>query len=264
MRAGTGAKTLTRHGGDCKRQHAPPCSVPLTSLALGVHIHSTLPHDSLFGTVISIQSPQLFSLLERNHLSALSRFLSTSSAMLSQSVLIFLLTLFTSSCAQVPSLLEALQNAGASQFAAMIESDPTSSALYLSSQVQTVFAPADDNVTSPAYIKRRNTPTQEQQLGLQASGASNYLSDINSGYGVPISTKDTNATLGGKPQNVVTDTRNTSSSSTTRRSISLLNPRSSNSTLTPLLSIFSGLGNNVSIIKADIPYAGGVIQIVDG
>jgi hypothetical protein len=218
----------------------------------------------LFGTVISIQSPQLFSLLERNHLSALSRFLSTSSAMLSQSVLIFLLTLFTSSCAQVPSLLEALQNAGASQFAAMIESDPTSSALYLSSQVQTVFAPADDNVTSPAYIKRRNTPTQEQQLGLQASGASNYLSDINSGYGVPISTKDTNATLGGKPQNVVTDTRNTSSSSTTRRSISLLNPRSSNSTLTPLLSIFSGLGNNVSIIKADIPYAGGVIQIVDG
>ncbi|MCJ1388909.1 hypothetical protein MMC18_001760 [Xylographa bjoerkii] len=177
-------------------------------------------------------------------------------------VSIFLLSIVYPSFAQAPGLFDALRNSGASRFAAAIESDPASSALYLSSQVQTVFAPADDTVA--AYVKRQETPAQEQASGIQASGASNYLADINRRPGAQITTKDPNANLGGKPQNVVSDSRNTTSSNSAKRAISLLGRQSPNATLPSLLSIYSGLGNNVSIIKADIPYNGGVIQIVDG
>jgi hypothetical protein len=31
-----------------------------------------------------------------------------------------------------------------------------------------------------------------------------------------------------------------------------------------LVLIFAGLGNSVNVIQADIPYAGGLIQIIDG
>ena len=184
------------------------------------------------------------------------------SVMQLQFVSVFLFTIIAPSSAQGPGLLEALRNAGASQFAAAIESDPASSALYLSSQVQTVFAPADDTLAD--YVKRQESPTQEQQMGIQASGASNYLASINRRPGAPISTKDSSANLGGKSQNVVSDSRNTTSSNSARRGLSLLRRQSSNATLPSLLSVFSGLGNNVSIIKADILYDGGVIQIVDG
>ncbi|MCJ1384262.1 hypothetical protein MMC17_007378 [Xylographa soralifera] len=183
-------------------------------------------------------------------------------AMKLQFVSIFLFFIVPPSFAQAPGLFDALRISGASQFADTIESDPVASALYLSPQVQTVFAPVDDTVA--AYVKRQETPAQEQQAGYQASAASNYIANINRMPGAPITTKNTNANLGGKAQSVVSDSRTTSSSNSTRKGISLLRRQSLNATLPSLLNIFSGLGNNVSIIKADIPYDGGVIQIVDG
>jgi len=74
--------------------------------------------------------------------------------------------------------------------------------------------------------------------------------------GVPLPTQDTTGNLGGNPQSVVSDTVNTPGSQIPKRWSNTTTPPS-------LLKIFSGLGNNVSITRADIPYAGGLVHIVN-
>lgn len=179
-----------------------------------------------------------------------------------QPALLFLCLLIFQSTAQVLNLLDALRNSGASNFAASIEADSNIAALALSRRVQTVFAVPDDAFRS--YVKRQDSPAEEQQLALHLSEGLNRISALNKRPGVIVPTQNKNAILGGKPQNVVTDTRNTTTSRVTKGEAPLLPRQSSNITLQIPLDIFSGLGDHVSVTNGDIPYDGGVIHIVDG
>ena len=178
----------------------------------------------------------------------------------SSRVLIGLSFLISLSVAQAPTLLEVLQSSGASNFAALIASNPSISALYSSSQVQTVFAPSDGS-QFPSSLKMNRkrqalTPSQEQLLALQVTQQQNNLSAMSVPPGVPLTTLDTTGNLGGNPVSVVSDTINTPASQVPKRWTNTTTPPS-------LLNIFSGLGNNVSITRADIPYSGGLVHIVN-
>ena len=185
--------------------------------------------------------------------------------MLLQAVIVLLYIKIPLCLAQAPALLDALRSSGASDFAASIENDPFLLSLYNSTQVQTVFAPADDAPGSKS--KRQETPAQEQSGGIQCSGGLNSVADNNKRPGAQIPTKDTRANLGGKPQSVVSDSRRSSSSGASKRDVSLLlrdTTSPSNTSNSSLPSIFSGLGNSVNIVKGDVAYNGGLIHIVDG
>ena len=195
------------------------------------------------------------------------------SVMPARVVLAILFVTLSPYTAQAAGLLEVLRDSGASKFAATIASDTFLSDLYLSSGVQTVFAPSDD--TPGAKMKREETPLQEQGGSYQASSDIVNIKDMNTPHGTQVPTRNTNATLGGRPQSVVSGTGSTNSGPLSKRTSSVTElydflPRDNqNSTLhtndtnPSLPKIFSGLGNNVSIIKGDIPYDGGLIQLVD-
>ena len=192
-------------------------------------------------------------------------------------VLTILFVILLPCTVQAAGLLEVLRDSGASNFAATIASDPFLSNLYLSSGVQTVFAPSDD--TPAAKTKRQETPAQEQGGGYQASSDIITINLMNMRSGTQIQTRNTKANLGGKNQSAISapDSTNSNPSKKSRKRTSsvtdlrdLLPRGDQNSTLPTndtnpsLPRIFSGLGNNVSIIKGDIPYDGGLIQLVDG
>ena len=167
--------------------------------------------------------------------------------------------------AQAPTLFDALRRSGASQFATLIESDPYLLGLYNSTQVQTVFAPADGAPGSTT--KRQETPAQEQAGGLQCSGSLNTIADSNKHPGIQIPTKDSRANLGGQPQSVVSDSRSSNPSGATKRDTSLFlrdTVLPSNNSNSSFPRIFSGLGDSVSIVKADVAYTGGLIHLLDG
>lgn len=153
-----------------------------------------------------------------------------------------------------PSLLDALKASGASEFAAFIESDPSTLELYCSGQVKTAFAPVD---AAFARLRRDLTPAQQQLAQLQASSAESNLQTLRvpiPGSAVP--TLDKSGNLGGQPQSVVTDSRTTAptASNTTARRW----------TKEPLLKISSGLGKTVNLITSDIEFDGGLIHVLDG
>jgi hypothetical protein len=251
------------------------------------------------------------------------------------------LTAILSASAQtLPSLLDALRASGASMFADQIDADPTIAAVYLSDQVQTVFAPIDNAYVSnfTRLAKRQSlTPTQQQALLLQCTQGQATLQSMRTlPGGSNIVTQDHTAKLKGKAQSVVSDPRPknaTKPTKPTKRGLtrplysstwtaSTSHPPTWNSsepyplktwtasesypptwnasaphppiwntsephppktwpypskpytprpppppTATPsppsLVEIFSGLGNSVNVIRADIPYAGGYIQITD-
>jgi hypothetical protein len=249
---------------------------------------------------------------------------------------ISLTAVLSTSAQTLPSLLDALKASGASMFADQIEADPTIAALYLSDQVQTVFAPRDNTYSydSNSLGKRQSlTPAQQQALLLQCTQGQATLQSMRTlPGGSQIVTQDHSAKLKGKGQSVISDARKTNTTKTKRDiSYPLYPPTSTSgasslanitrplysstwttsassvnvthplypSTWTPsaaslwnitrslypqtwtpsapslwsptptpsppsLVQIFSGLGNSVNVIQADIPYAGGHIQITDG
>jgi hypothetical protein len=252
-------------------------------------------------------------------------------------VFVISLTAVLSASAQtLPSLLDALKASGASMFADQITADPTIAALYLSDQVQTVFAPKDEayGYDSNGLGKRQSlTPAQQQALLLQCTQGQATLQSMRTlPGGSQIVTQDHSAKLKGKGQSVISDARKTNTTKTKRDISHPLYPPTSiasassvditrslypptwtpsaaswvnttrpfySSTWTPsapslwnitrslypptwgpsasslwsptptpsppsLVQIFSGLGNSVNVIQADIPYAGGHIQITDG
>lgn len=258
-------------------------------------------------------------------------------------VFVISLTAVLSASAQtLPSLLDALRASGASMFADQIEVDPTIAALYLSDQVQTVFAPTDNAYSYNFHSlgKRQSlTPAQQQALLLQCTQGQATLQSMRTlPGGSKIVTQDNSTKLNGKKQSVISDGRKTNttkakrdftrsfyppswtasapsvnipyspySSTWTATAPSLVNfthplypstwttsvpslvsitrpfyrPTWTSSapsvnvthpyyppTPTPsppsLVQIFSGLGNSVNVIQADIPYTGGHIQIIDG
>jgi hypothetical protein len=169
--------------------------------------------------------------------------------------------LIASSVAQLPTLLDALKSSGAKQFAQVIENSPTLLAFFTSSQVKTVFAPVDtsDDETSSSR-KKRDDPTallDQQQQGEADQDKAKDLAgkshiDKKGGAAVPMNTTRSSTT-------------STTSPGPTKRWVSPLHRREDNDTKpTSVLRLFSGLGNNISIIVADIQYDGGIIHIVDG
>jgi hypothetical protein len=238
-------------------------------------------------------------------------------------LIISLTAVLSASATTLPSLLDALRASGASAFADQITTEPNISALYLSDQVQTVFAPKD-NAYSYSFHgpgkRQALTPAQEQALLLQCTKDLATLQKMRTlPGGAKITTHDNSTKLNGTGQNVISDARpkNTTNakrdisspfySSTWTRSapsasttspfylstwtsstfswVNTTRPHGSPTwtssrcpstwtssywppTPTPspssLVQIYSGLGNSVNVIQADIPYDGGIIHIIDG
>ncbi|KAI3319120.1 FAS1 domain-containing protein [Xylariaceae sp. AK1471] len=162
-------------------------------------------------------------------------------------------------------LIDALVASGASKFASFIQSDPDVLQLYLSGQIQTVFAPSDsvsDNVT----LQERILPPKEaRRAGMQGIKGENSLGILS--QSVPGSTGETldkSPLLDGKGQRIVFDTRPANVTGPTKRWHSPLALRQESDTATPsLLRITAGLGNTSNVIKGDIPFDGGLIHITD-
>jgi hypothetical protein len=162
---------------------------------------------------------------------------------------------------QSVTLIEALKNAGASDFAALITSNPDSSALYASSSVKTIFAPIDSAII-PQPKGKRDISADKRRAAAQGMRKTNSLADQSAGSGLPMDSNDNTGNRGGAPAPVVSNPLPpTNGSDVTKR---WAVDKRANSTYPSLLRVFSGLGRNVSIIKADIPYDGGLIHITDG
>lgn len=177
---------------------------------------------------------------------------------------LFFSAIISSAAVEATTLVEALQSAGASDFATRIQSDPAIAAVFFSSQVQTVFAPIDGS----AYPSQRKGKRQTNNQNLLYHGIkqSNNLGAMSAGSGKPMESNDKSANLNGAGQSAVSNPLNVTQSNAAKRwaSSPLRRDSHSNTTSAPsLLKIFTGLGNNVSIIQADIPYDGGILHIVD-
>ncbi len=171
------------------------------------------------------------------------------------------------SATDLSTLLNALKSSGASKFAQVLESNLKVLVIYLSGEVQIIFAPSDDcSYSVHSGSKRQSTtPSEEQRLLIQPHEDQTALADMSIPPGAPIETKDTSANLNGQAQKVVSDMRNSTTSGVTKRWDSPLRRHEHNYTApASLLNIFSGIENNVSITRADILYDGGRIHIIDG
>jgi len=177
---------------------------------------------------------------------------------------LFVSAIISSTAVDAITLIEALQGAGASEFATQIESDPALGAVFFSSQVQTVFAPID-GCAYPSQLKGKRQKNN-QALLYQSIKQSNVLGAMSTGSGKSMESNYNSTNLGGRGQSVVSDPRNVIQSTVAKRWASVPLRRNShcNTTSAPsLLKIFTGLGNSVSIIQADIQYDGGVLHIID-
>lgn len=185
---------------------------------------------------------------------------------------VLLLSLTSYSVAiQAISLLDALRHANASIFAQQIESDPTLSALYLSNAVKTVFAPVDIVGSSRSFSRLRlRASGQVAQAQYQASKQASRIQDLNDQPGKVIPSNFNSDKLSPDPTvNTVSHGEDNGSSGTTTDATKpvyrrqYLSNNNNNATAVPRIKISSGLGNNVSIIRGDIPYDGGLIHLVD-
>lgn len=160
---------------------------------------------------------------------------------------------------QAVTLFEGLVAANASKFAQFIQSDPELVAIFTSPDVKTVFAPSDDSVQSfnetnfrrslRLYSRQRTNRGPHQYT-------SNSESSIAEGQAAGGSIINTTAqTDAGTPSPIVAkgDVPPLSGNGTTKRQVQ----RGS-------VHLFSGLGNNVTIVKGDTPYDGGLIQTTTG
>ncbi|OQU98255.1 Fasciclin domain-containing protein isoform 2 [Cladophialophora immunda] len=169
----------------------------------------------------------------------------------------------------LPSLNDALIAAGAAKFAALIASDPVVSAAYAAG-VPTVFAPTDQYIGSGVNgtgLRKRATltPAQQQQLLLHATQSQSEINGLRTPPGAVVPTKDTTANLKGSTQKVVSKPKNNTKTTSSKRWAPTILPRQDNtSSLDTLVDIYSGLGDSVGILTADIPFAGGLIHTTDG
>jgi hypothetical protein len=177
---------------------------------------------------------------------------------------LFISAIISSVAVEAVTLLEALQSAGASDFATRIESDPAVAAVFSSSQVQTVFAPLDGSAYP--FQRKAKRQTNNQNLLYHGIKASNSLGDMSEGSGKPMESNDKTANLDGAGQSAVSNPLNVTQSSAAKREVSSSHQRNSHTNITSnpsLLKIFTGLGNTANIIQADIPYDGGLLHVVD-
>jgi hypothetical protein len=140
----------------------------------------------------------------------------------------------------LPSLEDALINAGASKFLAFIKEDADIWALYNSPRVRTVFAPGDAYITNSSLVRRDLSPEEQVAAELSADLEQTDLSVLRL---IPGTVVETNAAgnLNGAPQVIVSDSSDSNA-----------------------VKLTSGLGDQVEVKTSDIQYQGGLIQVTDG
>jgi hypothetical protein len=176
--------------------------------------------------------------------------------------LVLAFALFSLAHASLP-LLDALKTlANATQFAQLLEDNPSILALYNTSTTKTIFVPSDAYFESSiGGLRRRQSSNPQQQLEYQYTNQLTNLATLGPTTlpGAVVNSGLTSPGLGGKPQAIVTNKITQLTNTTLRRR------QSSNGTV-PLqgIQLFSGLGNNVTIVEGDIPFDCGLIQTVSG
>ena len=179
-------------------------------------------------------------------------------------LLAFTLVAFSAIFVQAVSIFDGLAAAGASKFALFIQSDPALVALYTSPQIHSVFAPTDSAVELINGTDRRLRLRTRQSSGDVTPGGDYQCSDEASSAAslslVPGQESTTNLNAAGTRKQVVVSHGVSKSTNSTNGTHTL---RSRQQPANPI-RLFSGLGNNVSIIKTDTPFDGGLIQTVDG
>lgn len=156
------------------------------------------------------------------------------------------------------TLFEGLAAADATHFAQYIQADPSLVDIFTNPNVQTVFAPNDDafaGLNKTAFRRSIHLAVRQNINEAGNQECSDDLFDLEKlgppGGSVVDTNRPTNG--GGKSPIVSKSTNAAPGNGTTKR-------QSAEQTI----SLFSGLGNNVTIVKGDTKYDGGLIQTVNG
>jgi len=165
----------------------------------------------------------------------------------------FILVLAFSTTTLAISLIDALNANGATKFAQQIQSDPAILALYNSSSVQTVYAPQDNSTGANSLAARATTDPAQMQY--QCSQQLNTLETLQFFPGSDTSSNLPSPQLGAQKQSAVSQAHvNTTAPASKMRRWYPTTP----------VTIASGLGNKVNLLRGDIAYDGGIIHIIDG
>ncbi len=109
---------------------------------------------------------------------------------------------------------------------------------------RTAFVPVDDSF--PARLARQ-TENETQQYLYQISDQFFTAADLRNSTGSVIESLNTNGNLGGRGQAVISHGQRGDSDGTTAP-----------------IGLFSGLGDNVTVVEENIPFDGGIIHIISG
>ena len=169
-----------------------------------------------------------------------------------------LLAISFASSVQAVTLFEGLVAANASKFADFIQSDPSLVAVFTSPDVKTIFAPHDD------VFEGLNNNTLRRSLRLFArQSADRRAYHYCSSKAQDLSNSPPSGDV--TPSKLPTDGGGQSPIVAKRGQ----SPPAGNSTAKRQLPenrihLFTGLGNNVTVLKENMPYDGGLIHTIDG
>ncbi|MCJ1405531.1 hypothetical protein MMC11_008759 [Xylographa trunciseda] len=179
--------------------------------------------------------------------------------MLYSLILALSLVLFAANV-QAQSLLDALKAANASGFAQYVQDTPGYLAALSAPGVQTIFAPTDEalaaftsNTTVANSLRRRQGVNMQAEYQSSSQGASAAQLALPPGLALPMNLPSSE----NKKQVTVSQPKSSSSNTTSKKL------KSRQQVASPVI-LFSGLGRNVTIVKEDTPFSGGLIQTVDG
>ena len=177
--------------------------------------------------------------------------------MLRPFLLAFSLVTCAASTARAVSLFEGLRNANATKFAAWIQNDPALVDIFTAPNVRTVYAPIDEAVpdfnTTVRMLVRIRATDENQISGDEAKQTSDEASEASTLGNEPGSVNPVNIPGPRNGSNVVV--------SHGRRGNIYRRARQEGGSEKPI-QLFSGLGENVTVIKTDTPYDGGLIHTV--
>lgn len=169
-----------------------------------------------------------------------------------------LLAVSFSASAQAVTLFEGLAAANAAKFAQFIQADPVLVGIFTAPDVHTVFAPSDDSFGSinqtifrrSLYLAARQST--DRSANQQCSNDRTKIAQTKAPGGAVV---DSNLLGdGGGPTPIVgrSNTPNSGNGTTKRQSIE------------ERVSLFTGLGDNVTVVQEDTEYDGGWIQTTNG
>ena len=161
--------------------------------------------------------------------------------------------------AHAQSLLDALRLADAPAFAEYIGANPALLAQLSDPAVKTIFAPNDkameiflSNGTINKRLLARQSPNNDRKTAQQSSNEAQAAAGLKTPPGRVVQTNHPGP--GGKVVGQPGSNTGNSTGGVARRQQST----------GPQAIIFSGLGNNVTIVKEDTPFYNGLIQTTDG